>query len=184
MEEEEYSPSNHHSSNHQSSLPDNGVLINISIHNGSDRVFRYRIKRDVPLQRLMIDYSRRLGINHKTIRFIYDGRRVKESTTPHDMDMEDGAVIDALSEQSGGGVPVQWQLAMLFHPSQNCAAITVLATVVMLPVMAAASLPSSVTSLAIAFSLTRQLYNFKDNSQRRKSASSPSINPNVRQRLF
>ncbi|KAK4433049.1 Small ubiquitin-related modifier 2 [Sesamum alatum] len=81
-----------------------GTHINLRIQNGQDnRVLSYRIKQDIPLDRIMLDFCRRLGLQYDSIRFVYDGRRLKDFTTPLDLNMDDGAVIDAWTEQSGGG---------------------------------------------------------------------------------
>ncbi|KAL0302890.1 UNVERIFIED_CONTAM: Small ubiquitin-related modifier 2 [Sesamum radiatum] len=83
---------------------DDSTHINLSIQNGQDyRVLSYRIRRDIPLDRILLDFSRRLGLRYNSIRFVYDGRRLKESSTPLDLNMDDGAVIDAWTEQTGGG---------------------------------------------------------------------------------
>ncbi|KAL0322297.1 UNVERIFIED_CONTAM: Small ubiquitin-related modifier 2 [Sesamum calycinum] len=81
-----------------------GAHINLSIQNGQDyRVLSYRVKRDIPLDRILLDFSRRLGLHYNSIRFVYDGRRLKDSSTPLDLNMDDGGVIDAWTEQTGGG---------------------------------------------------------------------------------
>ncbi|KAL2227881.1 UNVERIFIED_CONTAM: Small ubiquitin-related modifier 2 [Sesamum indicum] len=81
-----------------------GTHINLSIQNGQDyQVLSYRIKRDMPLHPLLLDFSRRLGLHYNSIRFVYHGRRLKDSSTPLDLNMDDGAVIDAWTEQTGGG---------------------------------------------------------------------------------
>ncbi|KAL3833870.1 hypothetical protein ACJIZ3_008606 [Penstemon smallii] len=78
--------------------------VKIKIQN-EDRVLCYRIQRDARLLKLMKKYAERIGVDQKTIRFLYDGRRIKDSDTAESLEMEDDAEINALSEQSGGGTP-------------------------------------------------------------------------------
>ncbi|GJS66168.1 ubiquitin-related domain-containing protein [Tanacetum coccineum] len=62
----------------------------------------FRVKRDDPLQQLFIKWSHRANVDYRTIRFLYDGKRVDGNRTPDQMGLEDGDCIDAMTEQTGG----------------------------------------------------------------------------------
>ena len=47
-------------------------------------------------------YTQKKALAVGLIRFVYDGNRVETGLTPADLDMEDGDVIDAILEQTGG----------------------------------------------------------------------------------
>ncbi|KAL3833865.1 hypothetical protein ACJIZ3_008601 [Penstemon smallii] len=78
--------------------------VKIRVHNGEDdRVFCFQIQRDVRLLKLMKKYGERVGVDYNTLRFSYDGRRIKEDQTAEGLELEDDAEINAFSEQGGGG---------------------------------------------------------------------------------
>ncbi|PHJ24127.1 ubiquitin-like protein smt3 [Cystoisospora suis] len=64
----------------------------------------FKIKKKTKLEKLMQAYCNRLGQHMDAVRFLYDGERVKPEKTPLDMGIEDGDVIDAMVQQTGGGV--------------------------------------------------------------------------------
>lgn len=63
----------------------------------------FRIRRDVPLQKLILGYCKRLNLRREKRRFIYDGKRIDPTHTADDLEMEDEDYIDVCSEQLGGG---------------------------------------------------------------------------------
>lgn len=69
----------------------------------------FKIKKKTKLEKLMQAYCNRLGQHMDAVRFLYDGERVKPEKTPLDMGIEDGDVIDAMVQQTGGGVALSSQ---------------------------------------------------------------------------
>ncbi|KAL0283933.1 UNVERIFIED_CONTAM: Small ubiquitin-related modifier 2, partial [Sesamum angustifolium] len=67
-----------------------------------DEVY-YRFPRDKKLQHLFSSYCKQKKLNYDAIAFVHDGKRVKASKTPVEMEMEDGDSIDAMMHQDGGG---------------------------------------------------------------------------------
>lgn len=47
-------------------------------------------------------YCSRQGLQSQAVRFLYDGERLKEDSTPDQLHMEDGDVVDAVAQQTGG----------------------------------------------------------------------------------
>lgn len=62
-----------------------------------------RIRRNVPLQKAAHAYCDKLGLKYEAMRFTCDGRKIKDLQTAEDLGLEDGDVLDAWSDQSGGG---------------------------------------------------------------------------------
>jgi len=62
----------------------------------------FKIKKHTPLRKLIDAYCSRQGQSTSTIRFLYDGRRIQPDSTPKDLGMEDGDIIDAMLQQTGG----------------------------------------------------------------------------------
>jgi small ubiquitin-related modifier len=47
-------------------------------------------------------FCARKGLDEKTVRFVFDGQRLSEQSTPAEMDMQSDDVIDVVVEQIGG----------------------------------------------------------------------------------
>lgn len=82
--------------------PPEHVQIKVRSSDGAEVFFR--IKRTTKLEKLTAAYCERAGISHDSIRFLYDGERVKGDMTPVDLGIEDGDVIDAMAQQTGGSI--------------------------------------------------------------------------------
>ncbi|OEH80585.1 ubiquitin-like protein smt3 [Cyclospora cayetanensis] len=80
---------------------DNPEKEHMQLKDGSEVYFK--IKRRTKLEKLMTAYCNRLGQSIDSVRFLYDGERVKPEKTPMDLGIEDGDVIDAMVQQTGGG---------------------------------------------------------------------------------
>lgn len=62
-----------------------------------------RTGRNVPMSFLMRAYADGpAGLVYDQIRFIYDGKRIAENKTAEQLEMEEGDVIDAMSDMTGG----------------------------------------------------------------------------------
>ncbi|CRG97834.1 small ubiquitin-related modifier, putative [Plasmodium gallinaceum] len=68
-----------------------------------DEVF-FKIKRKTKLEKLMEVYCNRLGQSMEAVRFLYDGDRIHGDSTPDQLCIEDGDVIDAMVQQTGGNI--------------------------------------------------------------------------------
>ncbi|KAK9941624.1 hypothetical protein M0R45_007326 [Rubus argutus] len=76
--------------------------ITLQVQNQRYGAIYYRTGRTVSLGHVLRDYCERTGFVYEEMRFIYDGRRVRETHTAQGLEMEDDFVIDAMSEQIGG----------------------------------------------------------------------------------
>ena len=85
-----------------------GSTINLKLVT-QDGVETYlRCKSNTPMQKLMHAFCSKLGVNINSVRFLFDGKRVNESQTPAQLDMESGDVLDVMVEEYG--LMVQHQL--------------------------------------------------------------------------
>jgi len=62
----------------------------------------FKIKPTTPMKKLMGAYCARASVSAASMRFLYDGTRLKEDATAQDMGIEDGDIIDAMLNQTGG----------------------------------------------------------------------------------
>lgn len=76
--------------------------LNLKVVGQDGQVVQFKIKEATPFRKLMSAYCDRLKIVMSTIRFVFDGTRIRETDTPKSMDMEDGDTIEVFSQQSGG----------------------------------------------------------------------------------
>lgn len=70
------------------------ALVSIIVRSQEAEV-NFKAKRERPLMKLMSSFCRRQGKNPNSVRFIYDGQRLKDGNTPDELEMEDGDVIEA-----------------------------------------------------------------------------------------
>ena len=67
----------------------------------TDSEVYFKCRPTTPLGKLMNAFCHRQGFAMQSVRFLFDGMRLHPNSTPRDMDMEDGDVIDVMVEQSG-----------------------------------------------------------------------------------
>jgi small ubiquitin-related modifier len=76
--------------------------INLKVVSQDGSEVYFKIKKTTQLRKLMDAYCSRQAINPNSIRFLFDGQRVREDQTPKELGMEDNDVIDAVLQQTGG----------------------------------------------------------------------------------
>ncbi|KAJ5627826.1 Ubiquitin-like protein SMT3 [Penicillium odoratum] len=75
--------------------------LNIKVTDNNNEVF-FKIKRSTPLKKLMDAFCDRQGKQFATVRFLFDGTRVRPDDTPDGLDMTDGDTLEVHQEQIGG----------------------------------------------------------------------------------
>ncbi|XP_073300015.1 small ubiquitin-related modifier 2-like [Primulina huaijiensis] len=63
----------------------------------------YKFNADSKLQKLLITYCKENSLEHKDVRFLYNGKRLVANQTPAELDMHDEDEIDVMTHQHGGG---------------------------------------------------------------------------------
>ncbi|CAG8448154.1 13583_t:CDS:2 [Acaulospora morrowiae] len=79
-----------------------GDHINLKVVGNDHNEMFFKIKRSTQLKKLMDAFCTRQGKLLNSVRFLYDGERIREDQTPQELDMEDGDTIDVMVEQTGG----------------------------------------------------------------------------------
>ncbi|EAW22787.1 ubiquitin-like protein SMT3 [Aspergillus lentulus] len=75
--------------------------LNIKVTDNNNEVF-FKIKRTTQLKKLMDAFCERQGKQLSTVRFLFDGTRVRPEDTPDSLDMADGDTLEVHQEQIGG----------------------------------------------------------------------------------
>ncbi|KAI4354384.1 hypothetical protein L6164_003250 [Bauhinia variegata] len=76
-------------------------LIILRVQRPNEEDIFYRLGRELPLEHLMNDYCKRKSLARETVRFLFDGKRVRKTHTAELLKMDDDDIIDAFSEQYG-----------------------------------------------------------------------------------
>ncbi len=79
-----------------------GKHLNIKVVNSSGAEVFFKIKFTTKLGKLTKSYCKRQGLTFGSVRFTFDGHRIDPGNTPNDLNMEEGDVVDAMIEQTGG----------------------------------------------------------------------------------
>lgn len=62
----------------------------------------FRVKYTTPMSKIKKSYSERIGVPVTSLRFLFDGKRINDSDTPKQLDMEEDDTIEVYQEQQGG----------------------------------------------------------------------------------
>ncbi|KAL8094481.1 small ubiquitin-related modifier 2-like [Apium graveolens] len=77
-------------------------FITLTVKGQDDSEVYFQIKRSSQLRKLMIAYCERKLVEINSIRFIFDGKCLREEQTPNELEMENGDLIDAMTYQISG----------------------------------------------------------------------------------
>ncbi|SOV11577.1 small ubiquitin-related modifier [Plasmodium sp. gorilla clade G2] len=88
--------------NGASPVNNQGEHIQVKVRSPDGAEVFFKIKRKTKLEKLMEVYCNRLGQSMEAVRFLYDGDRIHGDNTPEQLGIEDGDVIDAMVQQTGG----------------------------------------------------------------------------------
>ena len=79
--------------------------LNIRIRDQTGEETFFKVKKTTKLDKVFNAYSQRKGVNATSLRFLFDGQRVRGDQTPEDINMEDGdrvdVMLDPMSAQGG-----------------------------------------------------------------------------------
>lgn len=77
-------------------------MVKVVIRDQSSHALTFRVKNNIRFGKIFSNYSTKKGVDMGVIKFLFDGGRVTDDQSPHDLDLKDGDVIDAVIEQTGG----------------------------------------------------------------------------------
>ncbi|MFI5864240.1 ubiquitin-like protein [Streptomyces sp. NPDC051546] len=75
-----------------------GAVINVKVVDQDGTEVHYKVRRTSTLAGLMHGHAQRLGTSATSVRFLFDGVRLRSSDTPESAELEEGSAIDALIE--------------------------------------------------------------------------------------
>lgn len=67
----------------------------------------FRVKFTTPMSKIKKSYSERVGVPVTSLRFLFDGKRINDTDTPKQLEMEEEDTIEVYQEQQGGHRIVQ-----------------------------------------------------------------------------
>jgi hypothetical protein len=76
--------------------------INVRIASQGGSSTHFKIKRTTALGKMMDAYCARSAVAPTSVRFLFNGERIEPSSTAESMGVQDGDVIDAVLQQTGG----------------------------------------------------------------------------------
>ena len=79
-----------------------GDPINLKIMDPSGNYHNYMSSTNVMFDGVMKKFCQETNLDKQSIRFCFDGRRLKEEDTAKIVEMEEGDIIEVYQEQSGG----------------------------------------------------------------------------------
>jgi len=82
--------------------PKKSPKVQLKVVNMDGTEIYFQIKKTTKMGKLMTAYCKKQGLVPGSVRFTFDGNRVGTETTPNDLGMDDGDIIDAMVEQIGG----------------------------------------------------------------------------------
>ncbi len=82
--------------------PKSNDELNLNVKSQEGNIICFKLKKTTSLKKMIDSYCSKFGLQAKSVRFIFEGERIKESDTPEILGMEDGDEIDAMVEQHGG----------------------------------------------------------------------------------
>ncbi|KAK9814255.1 hypothetical protein WJX72_003009 [[Myrmecia] bisecta] len=62
----------------------------------------FKVKTTTKFEKIMQAYCQKKSIDMAGMRFLFEGTRINNTSTPADLGMEDDDIIDAVMEQVGG----------------------------------------------------------------------------------
>lgn len=80
-----------------------GTPIKIKVSSQSFKDLVFGIKTTTKMAKVMQAFCTRTNLQIHTVRFLFDGARVNEGSTPATLGMEDGDVLDVMVSFEGGG---------------------------------------------------------------------------------
>lgn len=73
----------------------------------------FRVKFTTPMSKIKKSYSERVGVPVTSLRFLFDGKRINDTDTPKQLEMEEEDTIEVYQEQQGGQYPEYQRLSHL-----------------------------------------------------------------------
>jgi small ubiquitin-related modifier len=79
-----------------------GEHLSLKVKSQDGNEVYFKVKKTTTFSKVMNAYCKKVGADMSSVRFLFDGQRLREEQTPADLDMEDEDEIDAMVAQTGG----------------------------------------------------------------------------------
>eukprot|EP00823_Brevimastigomonas_motovehiculus_P005231 TRINITY_DN373_c0_g3_i1.p1 TRINITY_DN373_c0_g3~~TRINITY_DN373_c0_g3_i1.p1 ORF type:complete len:126 (-),score=50.65 TRINITY_DN373_c0_g3_i1:402-779(-) len=76
--------------------------LNLKVKSSDGNEIFFKVKKSTQFRKVMSAYCKKVGAEQDTVRFLFDGKRVRPESTPEELGMEDEDEVDAMVEQTGG----------------------------------------------------------------------------------
>jgi len=76
--------------------------LNLKVKSQDGNEIYFKVKKTTQFRKVMIAYCRKVGADQDSVRFLFDGTRIRPDQTPQELEMEDEDEIDAMVSQTGG----------------------------------------------------------------------------------
>jgi len=80
--------------------PSEHLNLKVKAQDGNEVYFK--VKKTTQFSKVMSAYCKKVGADLESVRFLFDGQRLRPDQTPADLNMEDEDEIDAMVQQTGG----------------------------------------------------------------------------------
>jgi hypothetical protein len=77
--------------------------INIKVKDMNEGETFFKIKPTTKVSKVMETFCQRHAMDRTGVRFLFEGSRIQDDDTPASLEMDDGDMIEAMIEQTGGG---------------------------------------------------------------------------------
>jgi small ubiquitin-related modifier len=77
--------------------------INLKVKAQDGNEIYFKVKKTTQFRKVFIAFARKVGADVDSVRFLFDGQRIRPEQTPNDLGMEHDDEIDAMVSQTGGG---------------------------------------------------------------------------------
>jgi len=93
---------NEGAANGDESKPSGGEHLSLKVKSQDGNEVYFKVKKTTQFAKVMNAYCKKVGSDMDSVRFLFDGQRLKPDQTPADLEMEDEDEIDAMVSQTGG----------------------------------------------------------------------------------
>lgn len=82
--------------------PVKSEVMSIVVQESNGEKVTFKVKKDTPFSKVFQAFAAQKGVDLNSLRFTFDGDRLKDTSTPKMYEMEDGDIISVMTDQTGG----------------------------------------------------------------------------------
>jgi len=76
--------------------------LNMKVKSQDGNEVFFKVKKTTQFSKIFGAYCKKVGADQASVRFLFDGNRVRDDQTPEQLGMENDDIIDAMVQQTGG----------------------------------------------------------------------------------